>query len=299
MALSVLHISGAMSGPSLLVLAGIHGDEYEGVHTTLRLFHELSPEELRGHLMMIPAANPFAYRSKTRCSPDDGLNLARVFPGKLGGSVTERLAYELHQRFIAKSDFLLDLHSGGTQYEIAALTGYYHNEQSELGHRSREAAEAFGIPLLWGHERIAPGRSISSAHALGIPWLYTESSGGGRVRSKDAAYYYDGTLRLMHHLGMFTDSKERLIAKGPSSFQTIFGEGNFDKSAICEQEGFFIPSAALMSRLRVGDHIGSIFDLNGHLLQEVHADQTGCLVMLAGSPVVSRGDPLYLIAPYE
>lgn len=294
--LPVFVLTGLQQGPVLLVLAGVHGDEYEGMQTVLKLFHDLTADQLRGRLVMIPTANPLAYRGKTRESPEDGLNLARVFPGKLAGSMTERLAYELHHRFIASADFLLDLHSGGVHYEIALLTGYYHNESSELGRRSRAAAEAFGIPLLWGHETTAPGRSISSAQMLGIPWLYTEASGGGRVRPEEAVHYYEGTLRLMHHLGMLQEIEANALPAGAAEFQTIYGEGNFDQSAISEHDGFFIPAVALKSRVQKGDPIGAIFDFTGAAVQQVHADRDGIVVMLAGRPAVSIGDPLYMIA---
>ncbi|KIL40342.1 hypothetical protein SD70_13935 [Gordoniibacillus kamchatkensis] len=39
--------------------------------------------------------------------------------------MTERIAYELHHRFLANADFLLDLHSGGTHYAVSTLVGYY------------------------------------------------------------------------------------------------------------------------------------------------------------------------------
>lgn len=297
--LPVLVVAGENEGPVLLVLAGVHGDEYEGVQTILRLYELLQPQQLNGRLILIPTANPLAYRAKSRCSPEDGMNLARTFPGKIDGTITERLAYEWHHRFIAKSDFLLDLHSGGKQYQIATLTGYYHDEQSELGRASRKAAEAFGIPLLWGHSHISAGRSISSAQALGIPWLYTEAYGGGRIRPEDAAYFLNGTLRLMDHLGMLklNVAAELLLPKAHhSSFHTIYGDGNFDQSALCKQEGFFIPKVKLMYTLQAGERIGAIYDVNGQLIDEVYAEKSGFLVMLAGGPVVKKGDPLYMIA---
>ncbi|WP_420872064.1 M14 family metallopeptidase [Cohnella rhizosphaerae] len=119
------------------------------METILRLYERLAPEELAGSLVMLPIANPYAYRAGTRISPDDDMNLARVFPGKPDGTVTERLACTLHD-LIAGSDFFLDLHSGGTHYAVAALAGYYHDPDSAFGRRCRAAAEAFGSPPAMG-----------------------------------------------------------------------------------------------------------------------------------------------------
>lgn len=208
LALPVLQVAGAEAGKTLLVLAGVHGDEYEGVETTLRLFRALRPEALAGTVVLLPTANALSYRGGTRVSPEDGLNMARTFPGDPLGKPTERLAWHLHHRFIAPADFMLDLHSGGTHYAVSTLVGYCHNDATELGRRSRAAAEAFGAELLWAHEEIAPGRSVSSALALGVPWLYTEAYGGKRIRREDADLFYEGAFNLMRHLSMLRQGGE-------------------------------------------------------------------------------------------
>ncbi|WP_309120306.1 succinylglutamate desuccinylase/aspartoacylase family protein [Paenibacillus sp.] len=299
MSVPVLQIAGATEGPTLLVFAGIHGDEYEGIDTILRLYAEISPDHLIGRLIMVPVANPYAYRGATRTTPEDGVNLARAFPGNPQGTVTERLAHELHYRLIARADFLLDLHSGGTHYAVATLVGYFHDEKSEFGRRCRAAAEAFGVDLLWGHSRVAEGRSISSAQSLGVPWLYTEAFGGRRIRPEDSKSFYTGALRLLRHLGMSADPQLLNIEATERTRRTIYGDGNFDASAVSEVEGFYIPAVPLMSAVSCGDKIGGIYSMNGVELQEVRAHADGYLVMMVGTPTVRRGDPLYLLAALE
>jgi predicted deacylase len=294
--LPVLQITGEKEGPSLLVFASIHGDEYEGIDTILRLYNQLSPQDVIGRLVMLPTANPLAYRGGTRISPDDDVNLARAFPGNPEGSITQQLAYVLHHQFIAHADFLLDLHSGGTHYAVATMVGYYHDEHSELGQRSRAAAIAFGMDLLWAHSTIAAGRSISSAQSLGIPWLYTEAYGGRRIRQQDSDSFYTGSLRLMNHLKMLVAPDQWELGKSPASIQTIYGDGNFDASVVSEAEGFFIPRVKLMSEVHLGDLIGTIYALSGESLQEVRAYADGFLVMMVGTPIIKRGEPIYLLA---
>ncbi|TVY08031.1 succinylglutamate desuccinylase/aspartoacylase family protein [Paenibacillus cremeus] len=294
--LPVLEIAGAEEGPSLLLLAGVHGDEYEGIELIIRLFHQLAPHKLKGNLLMITAANPYSYRGGTRMSPEDGVNLARAFPGNATGTVTERLAYELHHRFISKADFLLDLHSGGTQYAVATLTGYYHNPSTAFGRSCREAAEAFGAKLLWAHAEIAPGRSISSAQSLGIPWLYTEAFGGRRIRPEDRTFFYEGTLRLLKHLGMCDNPEVGTGDDAPVISRTIYSDGNFDHSMLSETDGFFIPEVSLLDEVRQGDRIGTIYHLDGTELQQVKAETAGIVVMLLGTPVIRKQEPVYLLA---
>lgn len=301
--LPVLQIAGAAEGPTLLVLAGVHGDEYEGMETILRLYRDIQPERLAGTLVLAPVANPLSYRGGTRTSPEDGLNMARVFPGDRRGRPTERIAWQLHHRLLAQADFLLDLHSGGTHYAISTLVGYYHNEETEIGRKSRAAAEAFGAELLWAHETVAPGRTVSSALALGVPWLYTEAYGGKRIRREDAELFYHGALRLMRHLGMFPGASEQTAASradlSAAPERRIYGDGNFDGSETAGASGFFLPETELGAEIRAGERIGSICGFDGTELERVVASRDGIVVMLPGVPTVRQGEPLFLIAPTE
>lgn len=292
----VLQIDGVRQGKTLLVLASVHGDEYEGVETALRLYRDLKPDELAGTVIIIPLANPLAYRGGTRTSPEDGVNMARAFPGNPEGTPTERIAWHLHHRFIAQSDFMLDLHSGGTHYAVSTLVGYYDNDDTEIGRQSRAAAESFGAAMLWAHASVAPGRSVSSALALGVPWLYTEAYGGRRIRREDAELFYVGAIRLMRHLGML---RAETGADAPVAFRRIYGDGNFDESERAESDGFFIPALPLGADIRAGEPVGSIYGFDGEVLQQVVAASAGVVVMLPGTPVVRAGEGLFMIAASE
>src|SRR3954465_13489673 len=59
-------------GPTTLVLAGNHGDEYPAQVVTLKLMLSLQPEMLSGRLILIPALNLPAAKAATRLSPLDG-----------------------------------------------------------------------------------------------------------------------------------------------------------------------------------------------------------------------------------
>jgi len=122
--LDVFECMGQSLGPSVLVTAGVHGDEYEGPAAIAEVASWLSPLSFRGSLCMIPVANPFAFEAGTRVSPLDGINLARVFPGKKDGTPTERLAYLLFDEFASKADCVIDLHSGGVEYEFLPVAGF-------------------------------------------------------------------------------------------------------------------------------------------------------------------------------
>src|SRR3954468_21472357 len=67
------------SGPVVLVMAGNHGDEYEGQILAAQLAREIDPAHLTGQIIVLPAVNAPAVEQGLRTSPIDDGNLNRAF----------------------------------------------------------------------------------------------------------------------------------------------------------------------------------------------------------------------------
>ena len=105
-------------GPTVLLTAGNHGDEYEGQVILQHLMQAFSPEDLTGRLIMLPALNTPAVLDRSRVSPLDKGNMNRSFPGSANAGPTGAMAGFVDKHLIARADVILDFHSGGsaTQY---------------------------------------------------------------------------------------------------------------------------------------------------------------------------------------
>lgn len=285
--LPLLSVTGQTAGPTLVVTAAVHGDEYEGVEAIPHLFQQIEPAELCGKLVMVPVCNMPAYEAATRSSPIDGLNLARVFPGDANGTITQRIAYWIAEKLLRHADFYIDLHSGGATYTIPTLIGYIH-DASELGQRSEAGARAFGAPILWGHPMpMPPGRTVSSATDFGVPSLYTEAPGGGYARPDDVACFVQGVRNVMHWLGMLAGAPQ----PRPMTHH-LFGDGNLDQVIDAAVSGYFRAEVNLLDLVVAGQRLGVICDFFGQVLQEVTADQAGVVIMLRRFHRVHAGDGL-------
>ncbi len=285
--LPVLAMRSTQPGPTLVVLAAVHGDEYEGVEAIPQAFAEIDPATMMGTLVMVPICNLPAYEAAQRSSPIDGLNLARVFPGKANGTVTERIAHVLSEQLFRHADFLLDLHSGGVAYNIPTLIGYLHHD-SEMGRRSRAAAEAFGAPVIWGHPMPIPaGRSLSAAMEFGVPWLYTEAPGGGSARPEDVLRFRRGIMNLMRHLGMLPGTPEV-----PDSWVHLVGDGNLDIVTVAPVGGYFRATVDLLDRVKRGDLLGNMVDFFGQTTAMITAEADGVIIMLRRLHRVHVGEGL-------
>jgi N-alpha-acetyl-L-2,4-diaminobutyrate deacetylase len=106
------------TGPTALVMAGNHGDEYPGQIAVMKLLREVSPDDVTGRLILIPTLTMPAAKAGTRLSPLDGRNFNRSFPGNPTGSVSEILAHYLTTVLFPLADVVIDIHTGGRSVDF-------------------------------------------------------------------------------------------------------------------------------------------------------------------------------------
>lgn len=68
-------------GPNVLLMAGNHGDEYEGQVALTKLVQSPEPAQMRGRITIHAMPNYPTAHAGLRTSPSDGSNLNCTFPG--------------------------------------------------------------------------------------------------------------------------------------------------------------------------------------------------------------------------
>jgi N-alpha-acetyl-L-2,4-diaminobutyrate deacetylase len=106
------------NGPTVLVLAGNHGDEYPGQVAVMRLLRELQPEQITGRLILVPTLTMPAAKAATRLSPLDGKNFNRCFPGNPAGTPCDIIAHYLSTVLFPLADVVIDIHTGGRSVDF-------------------------------------------------------------------------------------------------------------------------------------------------------------------------------------
>lgn len=289
--MEVVDVVAGRPGPRLALIAGIHGDEPEGPLAVMRLLDRLPELMVRGSVRAVAIAHPAAFQADRRESPLDGCNLARVFPGSVSGTPTERLAMALHEHVIAPSAFVIDLHSAGRDFAMPLDCGFRGAADTEAA--SAAAAHVFGAPLTWRHTGApARGRTVSSAVALGIPCLYAEAEGGHEVRGRSLELFVDGVLRVAHHLGQTSAAPdttgERLILDG--------GQGDIDRAIASPEEGYLVTMSAAGELVEAGQPLGVLLDAAGGERATIEAPRRGMLMLLRRRARVRRGETVAMVA---
>jgi predicted deacylase len=281
----VFELDSGARGPHLLVLGGVHGDEVGGIVAAGRLAAVQWPLRC-GRLTVVPVAHEAAHLSDARVSPVDGGNLARSFPGAIGRTETEELAWLITHRLIATADVLIDLHTSNFTTDMPLFVGCV-DDGSVHATQAVELAFGFGLPLLWTHPAVGPGRTLTVALDRGIPALYVESPVGGVLNPVFIDAYIDGVGSVMESLGMLAPGAPR-----PEPALWLHGNGDVDTFSAAEVGGLFEPAAALMQSVRRGQAVGTIIDSLGNTLSAVAAPADGYVTTLRRSARVAAGEPL-------
>jgi uncharacterized protein len=191
------------NGPTVLLTAGNHGDEYEGQITLNNLIRTLEPRHIRGRIIILPALNFPAAMAGKRVSPVDGLNLNRSFPGDPDGSPTQQIADYVAGVLVPMADAFMDLHSGGYSMHAYPTAIIYRPTTKEMFDKVVGAAEAWGCPLGIVMDDLGERRTIDAiCRDRGLLKLGTELSGAASVSVEALAIAESGIWKLLKYFGV-------------------------------------------------------------------------------------------------
>ncbi|MDD9948918.1 MAG: M14 family metallopeptidase [candidate division Zixibacteria bacterium] len=282
-------ITGKAPGPKLLILGGIHGDEFESMWAIRRLKEAMDPGELCGTVTLVPVVNEAAYWRGQRTA-EDGLDLARTCPGRADGTITERIAHAV-SAMIREADYLIDLHSGGLISRFFPTVGYMLHADADVLARQREMARAFNMPVVWGTYAGHDGRTLSIARDAGIPAIYSEWMGAGDCDPAGVDGYYEGCLNVMGVLGMIERDQPPSIIRHTVEDDRE-GAGHIQLNYPAPFSGFFEPWVELMDRVEPGDGFGVVTDLLGDRREEIVSTQSGHVLVLRTFNRVHEGETI-------
>ncbi|WP_442544589.1 succinylglutamate desuccinylase [Arthrobacter sp. KN11-1C] len=194
-------------GPTVLLIAGTHGDEYEGQILLQELIRTVNPDEVTGRLIILPALNIAAVREGRRVSSVDRVNLNRALPGRADGGPALQIASIVSGELIPMADFVMDIHSGGIASEYVPSAFVYQGPTPELWAEKTAAVAAFNAPYSVVVKPMLKAGSISgAADQAGVPMISTELGGRGTVSLPILNRARKGLRSLLGHWGVLKDA---------------------------------------------------------------------------------------------
>lgn len=272
---------GPEDGPVLLLTGGLHGDEVNGIEIIRKMIFQemLVPEN--GSVIAIPLVNVYGFIQNVRGLPD-GKDINRCFPGIKGGSLARLLAYTLMNKIIPQIDYGIDFHTGG-----AARANFPQIRCTLDIDKNKELAEAFAPPIIVNSSLI--DKSFRKAvHRKGKHILVYETGESTRFDNSGIQEGIDGTMRLMHYLGMKNEAPE------PNDTE-IYSKSSWVRARYA---GLFQSKVGLGEKVNRKQVLGHITDPYGNEWFKSVSPHTGRVIGLNYAPVVHKGDALMHIA-YE
>jgi len=282
----VMAVRGNADGPTVLAVAGVHGDELLGADVVRRTVNQLDPATLRGTVIGVPMANIAAFGTRSRRSlaemypgPHD---MNRVFPGNGSGVMSERIARVLMDQLVARSDYAIDLHAasvGGSWLSYAVMPSRAECPSDDVHARSTAAARALGFPLLL--EGATPaGSFIEAALASGVPAGMVEFGVANFIDRDDLEL----GLRAMTNLLQFLDMSDGSPTIGEQHHVTRLHR----MTAL--RGGFLEHAVAMGDRVAAGTPLAEIQDLRGDVVQRIVAPVAGLICRRSTMGMVGTGD---------
>ena len=274
---------GPTAGPCLALVAGVHGDEAEGMAALVDLWRDLDPATLSGSVILVTVANPPAFGANQRRSPIDGVDLNRVFPGNAEGSPSERLAHALFRLVADNAQFLFTLHSW-----YATGDAIPHVEFQATPSPVRDASLKAALGAGFVHIKAAdwhPGLFPRAAVAAGIPAMESELGGAGIYTAAHLAAHRRHITALMRHMGILPGAAPP--AAGAQVYDTA--------SVIAPRGGMLRSSVTLGERVAKGQAMATIGDLHGAPRETLCAPEEGIVATVRNFLSVSAGDLVFRI----
>ncbi len=280
-------------GPSTMLMAGNHGDEYEGQIALCRIMRELEAADVKGRVIIVPAINLPAAMAGVRVSPIDDLNLNRCFPGNPNGRPTEQIAYYIETELVPMVEVWVDLHSGGGSLDYTPYAQVLTSGDADLDNKALDCLAAFGSPnsviqKYSGETTMAN----SSAHRNKTIYFGTEAGGCGTVNIDGVKLAYEGTLRLLAYLGHI--SKKSRLTPPPAPKTRWVEIASRDYYVYAPQAGLFEPKVRLGDDVKKGQLYGLIHFIDDPMREpvEVRFKATGILSCKRHPGRCERGDCL-------
>ena len=276
-------------GPRVAVVAGIHGDELEGLYVCHRLaawLEELlrtDPDAIAGTVELYPAVNTLGLDTLTRGVPVFDTDLNRAFPGSASGPLPARLAAAL-MTALSGAALVVDIHASNIYLrEIPQV-----RINQEFDDLLVPIARGMNLDLIWLHGA-ATVLETTVAHSLnssGTPCLVVEFGVGMRITPEYCDQLVAGILTVWKDMGVLAQD----VVVPETVHKALIADDSNVHYLNAQTSGLFIPTTAHWTDVRCGELLGTIVSpFRGDILSDVRSPVDGVLFTLREYPLVYEG----------
>lgn len=277
-----IHIDRAKEdGPTIVLMAGMHGDEINGIEIIRRIIRKKLNQPTKGTVICIPIFNIFGFLNLKRELPD-GRDLNRSFPGSSTGSLASQFAYQFMKEIAPISDVIIDFHTGSAQRNNYAQIRCDFDDE-----RSVQLAKVFNPPVILDSTLI-PKTIREAIQRLGKQYLLFEGGKTNSIEETIVEEGINGAKLILNHFGMRSFKMDISLGREPVFLVQ-------SKWLRAPNSGLFLAQVRNGSAVKKGEILGIIMDPFGKIERKVKAARDGFVLCVNEAPTVYKGDAIFHI----
>lgn len=275
-------------GKTVLITAGLDGDEYAGIEAAYRLIDQYAKAKFAGTLIIIPILNIPGFENAVSWNPLDGKYPKHVFPGKEKGTATEKLMYWLSNNFVKDIDLWIDLHSGASTEMLASYI-----DMVDTVRKKPAAILSDSLHKIKAERIILSKNNFTEKIAKkNCAYIRLESGQLGQRNKKDIKQHIDWVKQILSSCVILEKAKRPIESHKKLITKSVYRSVH---EFLVRQEGIWVP-LFLGKQVKRNTILGEVRSLDGKILEKIKAKENGIFLWRREAMFCKKGDSLYAYA---
>ena len=273
------------AGPTVVVTAGMDGDEYASIEAAYALVEKYANLKFMGRLIVLPIVNMPGFQNETSYNPIDRKFPKHVVLGNAQGTLTEQLVHWLTTTYIRGASAWMDFHGGALTETVTPFLWTFDTGVSEVDAFSQVLHAQAPIPQVL-YERASSGSRAKLLAAQGCAYVVTESGGAGQRQPIDSSNHTRTVETAMRTLGML-----------PPDSNSIYAQKNMMREVAylhAPADGILRLQSA-RSHVFQGDSIGTYSEYTGQTVDALFAPKSGTILWQKHTMALRKGETIAAI----
>lgn len=292
----LMSIESPNPGPTIWLTAGSHGDEVSGIVIIQEIFKKIKKTLLKGKIYAFPLLNPIGFENSSRYVTLSEEDLNRSFPGKINGSLAERMAYKIFNIIIeTKPNLVLDLHNDWISSIPFVLLDYDESIiHTDVYNKTRIISQQTGLLPIFDTEEVTKTLSYNLIRK-GVPTLTLELGEPYVINEKSVELGVNSIMNVLAYLNMIVP-RDYFLSYPVSD---VIKDKNLMYSYLSSSTSGIVRFFAKPGEIiKMGRPVARIYNAFGKLQETIIAAKDGIVlghadysVAFPGAPVMSFGNP--------
>jgi predicted deacylase len=277
-------VAGTRPGPTVLICAGVHGEEPAAMDAVARVARQLTPDRVKGTLLAVPLVNPPAWIFRTRHFPLDAPNMGDVggLEPEAGGIMSARVLAAVVDGIASRVQFAMDVHAthlDSINYPRTMVT-ISGAEADDVQRKRLELGRAAGYEIIHLWKRAGRGGVTGTLNRRGVPAIAIEAGEGWRTLEPFPSILVRGLVNFLKATGTVDGEPELPSMQVEVTTRHEITANRGGMSHLRVKPGDYVERGQVVAEIR---------DMFGDVVEELRSPTHGIIIRCSLLPTVATG----------